>query len=109
MIFVFLCLKHGFLFIFAFIYIYLFFHTISIFIYYYCYYIMIIMIAILLKQYNFHLKKVYTKVKFIIHVYIPLNPIYFPPKEVYVKKSISKNVVSLFCFHRNPLKWVNII
>lgn len=96
MIFVFLCLKHGFLFIFAFIY-------------YYCYYIMIIMIAILLKQYNFHLKKVYTKVKFIIHVYIPLNPIYFPPKEVYVKKSISKNVVSLFCFHRNPLKWVNII
>lgn len=96
MIFVFLCLKHGFLFIFAFIY-------------YYCYYIMIIMIAILSKQYNFHLKKVYTKVKFIIHVYIPLNPIYFPPKEVYVKKSISKNVVSLFCFHRNPLKWVNII
>lgn len=83
MIFVFLCLKHGFLFIFAFIY-------------YYCYYIMIIMIAILSKQYNFHLKKVYTKVKFIIHVYIPLNPIYFPPKEVYVKKSISKNVVSLF-------------
>lgn len=96
MIFVFLCLKHGFLFIFAFIY-------------YYCYYIMIIMIAILSKQCNFHLKKVYTKVKFIIHVYIPLNPIYFPPKEVYVKKSISKNVVSLFCFHRNPLKWVNII
>lgn len=96
MIFVFLCLKHGFLFIFAFIY-------------YYCYYIMIIMIAILSKQYNFHLKKVYTKVKFIIHVYIPLNPIYFPPKEVYVKKSISKNVVSLFCFHRNPLKWINII
>lgn len=96
MIFVFLCLKHGFLFIFAFIY-------------YYCYYIMIIMIAILSKQYNFHLKKVYTKVKFIIYVYIPLNPIYFPPKEVYVKKSISKNVVSLFCFHRNPLKWVNII
>lgn len=96
MIFVFLCLKHGFLFIFAFIY-------------YYCYYIMIIMITILSKQYNFHLKKVYTKVKFIIHVYIPLNPIYFPPKEVYVKKSISKNVVSLFCFHRNPLKWVNII
>lgn len=96
MIFVFLCLKHGFLFIFAFIY-------------YYCYYIMIIIIAILSKQYNFHLKKVYTKVKFIIHVYIPLNPIYFPPKEVYVKKSISKNVVSLFCFHRNPLKWVNII
>lgn len=96
MIFVFLCLKHGFLFIFAFIY-------------YYCYYIMIIMIAILSKQYNFHLKKVYTKVKFIIHVYIPFNPIYFPPKEVYVKKSISKNVVSLFCFHRNPLKWVNII
>lgn len=96
MIFVFLCLKHGFLFIFAFIY-------------YYCYYIMIIIIAILSKQYNFHLKKVYTKVKFIIHVYIPLNSIYFPPKEVYVKKSISKNVVSLFCFHRNPLKWVNII